>query len=697
MSKAQYEFVQIKDSSLIEKIKNRNDITKAYEKFNTHLKEEGEEGIDKNAFKNLLTELNITNPDDMDLQIIRKKMKSKTNEWLYNNEYYNEYPNLFNKDIEKEYKKNAKSFKLSFKEMIKKFDLLIKNIVNSYRELGGELEPGNSINKVKFIPVADNKNRIIYSFVEDGAKTDFINIFGEEIANKFDKICQNPNVPNEFKDKQFWIKRYNITKKENQINVEDFVEGNAELGLKEATDLKKYVNFDAMFSSDVILPEDISKILKEFIKQFESLKESTSQEYKEILNSPRANDVEIVAKNNAWTVYKINTPEASVKYGLFVGGKAKWCLSGAYYESNNIEDTLLKEVERYYNSYLRNENDKLYFVINTDGSTNNKYAIIDYGNSLRFWDKDDERIKYLPLSAPAIPGWEDVWIQYARLDKSELEYFAKQIIEDYKKENKECITEDYVGTKLKEYGIPVNYNVILDVIFTMEDDFDQNVYDDLEGYYRSNEYKEKNPEGYYKKAEERKRQKEREKEKNWENLSAYDIAILKFRPYNIPEEKNTKIKDIIINISNKYLENSDSKLLVNWFKKILSEYEMINSKSIIEGMDETKLKEYIKQNITKSNNTNFEDIKISVEDNIMSFNEFKNRYNNALMILIVNDRDNYLRTGIIELWPLMTKKELVENFEIHSLSDYRKLLEILPENEKNKLIETVTQEINKIK
>lgn len=114
-------------------------------------------------------------------------------------------------------------------------------------------------------------------------------------------------------------------------------------------------------------------------------------------------------------------------------------------------------------------------------------------------------------------------------------------------------------------------------------------------------------------------------------------------------------------------------------------------------MDETKLKEYIKQNITKSNNTNFEDIKISVEDNIMSFNEFKNRYNNALMILIVNDRDNYLRTGIIELWPLMTKKELVENFEIHSLSDYRKLLEILPENEKNKLIETVTQEINKIK
>lgn len=120
-------------------------------------------------------------------------------------------------------------------------------------------------------------------------------------------------------------------------------------------------------------------------------------------------------------------------------------------------------------------------------------------------------------------------------------------------------------------------------------------------------------------------------------------------------------------------------------------------KNIIEGMDETKLKECIKQNITKSNNTNFEDIKIFVEDNIMNFNEFKNRYNNALMILIVNNRNDYLRTGIIELWSLMTKKEIVENFEIHSLSDYRKLLEILPENEKNRLIETVTQEINKIK
>ena len=134
--------------------------------------------------------------------------------------------------------------------------------------------------------------------------------------------------------------------------------------------------------------------LQDFLDSSLTKNQKVETEIDEILKMPKANDVEKVSEQDGYTIYKINSPEASVKYGLVVGGKAGWCISGGYYDGKE-DGSILEEAEHYFNEYLDGEYEDYFFVI----GHSTKYAICvksyDYFD-IDIWDQSDNVVDEIP-------------------------------------------------------------------------------------------------------------------------------------------------------------------------------------------------------------------------------------------------------------------------------------------------------------
>lgn len=134
--------------------------------------------------------------------------------------------------------------------------------------------------------------------------------------------------------------------------------------------------------------------LKDYIDENKPKSMKAKSEEEEVSAMPEANDVEKVAEQDGYTIYKINTPEASVKYGLVVGGRAKWCISGGYYDGKN-DGGVLAEAKKYFNDYVGNQYQDIFFVI----GHGTKYALcVKSYDPLRYdiWNQQDSTVREIP-------------------------------------------------------------------------------------------------------------------------------------------------------------------------------------------------------------------------------------------------------------------------------------------------------------
>lgn len=136
--------------------------------------------------------------------------------------------------------------------------------------------------------------------------------------------------------------------------------------------------------------------LKDFMEKHKTVNQKTKSEIEQILEMPAANDVDLIAKQDGYTIYKINTPEASVKYGLVVGGKAGWCISGGYYDGKE-DGKILEEARHYFEEYLDTTYEAYYFII----GHRTKYALCvrsvdDNQAEYDIWDKNDDPVSDIP-------------------------------------------------------------------------------------------------------------------------------------------------------------------------------------------------------------------------------------------------------------------------------------------------------------
>ena len=148
--------------------------------------------------------------------------------------------------------------------------------------------------------------------------------------------------------------------------------------------------------------------LADFLSRPLTKKQKEQTELEQILAMPSANDVDLVSKQDGYEIYKINSPAASVKYGLVVGGRAKWCISGAYAENGRDMEGrgILQEAERYLDFYEYED----YFFIIGHGT---KYAlcITSYAPlSYDIFDQDDARLSS-DESQDSIPYLTDVYYE----------------------------------------------------------------------------------------------------------------------------------------------------------------------------------------------------------------------------------------------------------------------------------------------
>lgn len=145
------------------------------------------------------------------------------------------------------------------------------------------------------------------------------------------------------------------------------------------------------------------------------------EEAKKYIDNEYADDVEIVSKQDGYTIYKINTPEASVKYGLFVGGKAQWCISGAFYEDGSSNEIggdwyFADEVEEHWDHYTIDDDSVFFAIMDTSNKFSpKKWALvmnpdyellgITYNEAVYgIWDTGDHEVAH-------IPGLTDVWYE----------------------------------------------------------------------------------------------------------------------------------------------------------------------------------------------------------------------------------------------------------------------------------------------
>lgn len=161
------------NDGLLKNHKNKKNLISAYEKLNEELKKENQKPISKEMFKNLLKDLNIQNPSELDLKDVREALVSKINEYLKEDEYYHAYSGLFFFEIQKFCSKCIKSLQLGLKEIFSKIKEIINDIIYEEEKSGVELDPLKDLShpsKLKLIGINDMKgrnNKMVKKVVKD--------------------------------------------------------------------------------------------------------------------------------------------------------------------------------------------------------------------------------------------------------------------------------------------------------------------------------------------------------------------------------------------------------------------------------------------------------------------------------------------------------------------------------------------------
>lgn len=402
--------------------------------------------------------------------------------------------------------------------------------------------------------------------------------------------------------------------------------------------------------------------------QYEFVKvRDSKEEFKEILNSHEADNVKVIAKNKAWTIYKINTPEASLKYGLVIGGKANWSISGADYEISPTKETLSEELNYYFNKYLSNKNDSLYFVISNDGSNNEKYAILEKSNILYFWDRENDKIDDLPDNVPPIPGYE--YGRFFNYNDDKIRECTYDLVEKYEENKLEqnCILYKDIEKELKANNIPIT-NFTINRVADIIKKYGYTAYKNLEEYYHSPDYRD----------------------------YLYELATWNFDENEISKEKIKKLKEIISNYAIEYFNNSSINNLINIFNDIT--IERVKS---IEGMNVEEIKKYINKNKPKKYDVNYDELLVYIEfpseyRERISFKTFIEKFKNALVVSLTGINKDYLFVNVY-----MSKEEIVDEIIKYSIEDfdyqYEDFVNRLSGNEEKDFIENLMNKISLLK
>lgn len=322
--------------------------------------------------------------------------------------------------------------------------------------------------------------------IEDGSKSDFIANFGEKLANSFIKAMKNPNMPNACKNIDKWNKFYRLAKEE-KLKGEDlvsFVELECDVYLKEigADYMDVFVNTD-----------NVKNALKDAVKKYQSEEDSIANQIEEICQRPEADEVRYLGEDNGWKCYEILSPEASVKYGLKVGGKAKWCISGGYFDG---EKDVLEEAEHYFEDY-KSEFDTYYFII----GNGTKFAICPKRGEeeARIWNQQDDEVDADTIPNPPF-GIKELRDYLFTVNYDKVCDIASRFVEAWENKHIPVLKEklhNYLSNMLPQDYTDEQVDLYFDEVKERLKRYHITVYDDMEEYYVSDDFKEVTPKEEY--------------------------------------------------------------------------------------------------------------------------------------------------------------------------------------------------------
>ena len=322
--------------------------------------------------------------------------------------------------------------------------------------------------------------------IEDGSKSDFIANFGNKLANSFIKAMKNPNMPNACKNIDKWNKFYRLAK-EGKLKGEDlisFVELECDVFLEE-------IGSDYM--DGFVNTDNVKNALKEAVKKYQSEKASVEDQIEEICQMPEADEVRYLGEDNGWKCYEILSPEASVKYGLKVGGKAKWCISGGYFDG---EKDVLEEAEHYFEDYKSNF-DTYYFII----GHGTKFAICPKRGEeeAQIWNQQDDEVDADEIPNPPLKIKElRDYLFTVNYDK--VCDIANRFVETWENKHEPVLKEklhNYLSNMLPQEYTEEQIDLYFYEIEERLERYHITVYEDIEEYYVSDDFKEVTPQEEY--------------------------------------------------------------------------------------------------------------------------------------------------------------------------------------------------------
>ena len=320
--------------------------------------------------------------------------------------------------------------------------------------------------------------------IEDGSKSDFIANFGEKLANSFIKAMKNPNMPNECKNIDKWNKFYRLAK-EGNLKSEDLIFF-IDLYCNDILD-----NFDLDYMDEFVGTDVVEKVLREVLKKYQSEEDSIANQIEEVCQMPESNEVRYLGEDNGWKCYEILSPEASVKYGLKVGGKAGWCISGGYYEGQE-DGSILEEARHYFNSY-RNRFDAYYFII----GHGTKFAICPNGDEAQIWNQRDNEVDADEIPNPPLKIKElRDYIFTVNYDK--VCDIANRFVETWENKHEPILKEhNYLSNTLPQDYTDEQVDLYFYEVEERLERYHITVYEDIEEYYVSDDFKEVTPKEEY--------------------------------------------------------------------------------------------------------------------------------------------------------------------------------------------------------
>lgn len=322
--------------------------------------------------------------------------------------------------------------------------------------------------------------------IEDGSKSDFIANFGEKLANSFIKAMKNPNMPNTCKNIDRWNKFYRLAK-EGKLSNDDFY--------KFAKDECKIDFYRDYYDDELPNENAIINLCSDVVKTYQSEEDSVANQIEEICQMPEADEVRYLGEDNGWKCYEILSPEASVKYGLKVGGKAGWCISGGYYEGKE-DGSILEEAEHYFENY-KSDFDTYYFII----GHGTKFAICPKRGEeeARIWNQRDDEVGADEIPNPPLKIKElrdylftvnydkvcDIANRFVEVWENKHEPVLKEKLHNYLSNT---LPQDYTDEQVDLYFYEVKERL---------ERYHISVYEDIEEYYVSDDFKEVTPKEEY--------------------------------------------------------------------------------------------------------------------------------------------------------------------------------------------------------